>query len=236
MKELRKETEGLIGLRLSEQQVARLQAYADELAAWNQRFSLTAISEPEKIRIKHFLDSFTPYLVMKNLPGRRVIDIGTGAGFPGIPLKILLPEIEVILVDSIGKKTAFCEHIVRHLGLEGIQVVRERVERLGQDQTFREQFDWAIARAVAHLSTLSEYLLPLVKVNGKMLAMKGAQGPQEAQEAENALSMLGGDLQQVLEIKLPGVVEHRYLITILKKASTPDQYPRRVGIPGKRPL
>lgn len=236
MKELIKETEGFIGLRLSEQQVARLQAYADELSEWNQRFSLTAISDPEKIRIKHFLDSFTPYLVMKNLSGRRVIDIGTGAGFPGIPLKILLPEIEVILVDSIGKKTAFCEHIVRHLGLEGIQVVRERVERLGQDQAFREQFDWAIARAVAHLSTLSEYLLPLVKVNGKMLAMKGAQGPQEAQEAENALSMLGGDLQQVQEIKLPGVVEHRYLITILKKASTPDKYPRRVGIPGKRPL
>ena len=174
-----------------------LQAYEKELDKWNKRFSLTAIHEPEQIRIKHFLDSFSPMLVIKNTPIRSLIDIGTGAGFPGIPLKILLPDLELILVDSVTKKTDFCQHVVDHLGLKGVQVIQDRVERLARHESYREKFDWAVARAVAQLPTLSEYLLPFVKVGGKMLAMKGDQGPFEAQKAAAAISMLGGELEQV---------------------------------------
>ena len=186
--------------------------------------------------MKHFLDSFSPYLVFQNTPINRVIDIGTGAGFPGIPLKILLPDTEVILVDSINKKTEFCQHIIDSLKLKGIQVVQDRVERLAREFDFRERFDWAVARAVAKLPTLSEYMLPFVKVGGSMLAMKGDQGPFEAQKAHQAVSMLGGKLTQVKKITLPGVTEDRFLITIEKKATTPEKYPRRVGVPGKKPL
>lgn len=236
MENLKQETQDLIGITLSSYQLSLLDMYRQELDDWNDRFNLTAIHEPEKIRIKHFLDSFSPYLVIKNTPIKRLIDIGTGAGFPGIPLKIILPETEVVLVDSINKKTNFCQHIINILNLKGIQVIQDRVERLARDEQFRESFDWAVARAVAKLSTLSEYLLPFVKIGGNMLAMKGEQGPFEAQKAHRAVSLMGGELSQVKKLTLPGVTEDRFLITIEKKASTPEKYPRRVGIPSKKPL
>jgi 16S rRNA (guanine527-N7)-methyltransferase len=236
METLQQETQDLIGITLSSYQLSLLERYGQELDEWNKRYNLTAIHEPEKIRVKHFLDSFSPYLVFQNTPINRVIDIGTGAGFPGIPLKILLPDTEVVLVDSINKKTEFCQHIIDSLKLKGIQVVQDRVERLAREFDFRERFDWAVARAVAKLPTLSEYMLPFVKVGGSMLAMKGDQGPFEAQKAHQAVSMLGGELTQVKKITLPGVTEDRFLITIEKKATTPEKYPRRVGVPGKKPL
>jgi 16S rRNA (guanine527-N7)-methyltransferase len=236
MEEIVRETRDLVGITLTSFQISLLHTYMKELDVWNERFNLTAIHEPDKIRVKHFLDSFSPLLVMKGTPTRRLIDVGTGAGFPGIPLKIILPETEVVLVDSVAKKTDFCRHIIAVLNLKGIQVIHDRVERLGRLEEYREKFDWAVARAVARMSTLSEYLLPLVKVGGKMLAMKGDQGPSEAQEALPALGLLGGDLQQVRKLILPGVTEDRYLITVSKKASTPEKYPRKSGIPAKRPL
>jgi len=236
MENLKQETQDLIGITLSSYQLSLLDRYRQELDEWNDRFNLTAIHEPEKIRIKHFLDSFSPYLVIKNTPLKRLIDIGTGAGFPGIPLKIILPETEVVLVDSINKKTEFCQHIINILNLKGIEVIQDRVERLARDEQFRESFDWAVARAVAKLSTLSEYLLPFVKIGGNMLAMKGDQGPFEAQKAHRAVSLMGGELSQVKKLTLPGVTEDRFLITIEKKASTPEKYPRRVGVPSKKPL
>ena len=236
MENLKQETQDLIGITLSSYQLSLLDMYRQELDDWNDRFNLTAVHEPEKIRIKHFLDSFSPYLVIKNTPIKRLIDIGTGAGFPGIPLKIILPETEVVLVDSINKKTNFCQHIINILNLKGIQVIQDRVERLARDEQFRESFDWAVARAVAKLSTLSEYLLPFVKIGGNMLAMKGEQGPFEAQKAHRAVSLMGGELSRVKKLTLPGVTEDRFLITIEKKASTPEKYPRRVGIPSKKPL
>ncbi|NQS91477.1 MAG: 16S rRNA (guanine(527)-N(7))-methyltransferase RsmG, partial [Chloroflexi bacterium] len=149
MHTLKKDTQDLIGITLSPYQISLLKSYEQELDKWNDRFSLTAIHEPEKIRVKHFLDSFSPYLVMKNTPINKIIDIGTGAGFPGIPLKILFPETEVVLVDSVNKKTDFCQHIIQQLNLQGIQVIQDRVERLAREVKFRESFDWAIARAVA---------------------------------------------------------------------------------------
>lgn len=226
----------MIGIKLSAQQLELLEEYEKELQVWNQRMSLTAIDESDQIRTKHFLDSFSSLLVMRNTALKSLIDIGTGAGFPGIPLKIILPETEVLLVDSVHKKTDFCRHIIDHLQLKGINVVHDRVERLGRDSRYREQFDWGVARAVAQLSTLAEYLLPFVRIGGKMLAMKGEQGPFEAQKAATALGLLGGELQAVKKVTLPGVTEERFLITIAKKAVTPDKYPRRVGVPGKKPL
>ena len=236
METLQQETQDLIGITLNSYQLSLLERYGQELDEWNERYNLTAIHEPDKIRVKHFLDSFSPYLVFQNTPVNRVIDIGTGAGFPGIPIKILLPDTEVVLVDSINKKTEFCQHIIDSLELKGIQVVQDRVERLAREFDFREKFDWAVARAVAKLPTLSEYMLPFVKVGGSMLAMKGDQGPFEAQKAHQAVSMLGGELTQVKKIILPGVTEDRFLITIEKKARTPENDPRRVGLPGKKPL
>lgn len=236
MKKLKADTQNLIGITLSQYQISLLEEYQRELQIWNDRFNLTAIHEPEKIQTKHFLDSFSTFLVMKKTSVKRIIDIGTGAGFPGIPLKILFPETEMVLVDSVGKKTDFCQHIVDHLDLEGVEVVHDRVEQLARQATFREKFDWAVARAVANLSTLAEYMLPFVRIGGSMLAMKGDQGPFEAQQAQQAVSVLGGELQQVKRVTLPGVTEDRFLITIGKNAITPEKYPRRVGVPSKRPL
>jgi 16S rRNA (guanine527-N7)-methyltransferase len=236
MEKLKADTQDLIGITLSPYQISLLEDYQMELQLWNERFNLTAIHEPEKIHTKHFLDSFSTLLVMKETSLKRIIDIGTGAGFPGIPLKILFPETEMVLVDSVGKKTDFCQHIVDHLDLKGVEVIHDRVERLARLDTFREKFDWAVARAVANLSTLSEYMLPFVRVGGAMLAMKGDQGPFEAQQAQQAVSVLGGELQQVKRVTLPGVTEDRFLITIGKNAITPEKFPRRVGVPSKRPL
>jgi len=236
MDTLKKETQDLIGLTLSSYQLSLLETYQQELNEWNSRYNLTAIHDPEKIRVKHFLDSFSPYLVLKNNTPTYIIDIGTGAGFPGIPLKILLPKTDVLLVDSNHKKTEFCQHIITSLGLSGIHVIHERVERLAKDEVYRERFDWAIGRAVAQLSTLCEYMLPFVKMGGSILAMKGDQGPAEVQQAQQAIDILGGELNQVKKVNLPGVTEDRYLITVVKKASTPEKYPRRVGVPNKKPL
>jgi len=236
MDKLKLETKELIGITLSPYQLSLFEEYEQQLDSWNERYSLTAIHDPEKVRIKHFLDSFSPMLVMKNTPVHKIIDIGTGAGFPGIPLKILLPETEVVLVDSVNKKTEFCNHIIDRLKLKGISAIHDRVENLARESDFREQFDWAVARAVAQLATLSEYMLPFVKVGGRMLAMKGDQGPIETQKAAPAIGLLGGELQQVKRLTLPGVTEDRFLIMIEKKATTPEKYPRRVGVPSKKPL
>jgi 16S rRNA (guanine527-N7)-methyltransferase len=231
-----KETRDLIGISLSSYQLALLEEYQRELDLWNQHHSLTAITDPEMIRVKHFLDSFSAWRVMNNTPHKNLIDIGTGAGFPGIPLKILLPDTQVVLVDSVSKKTDFCQHIVEKLQLKGIEVIQDRVERLAREEEYRERFDWAVARAVSQLDTLSEYMLPFVKIGGRMLAMKGDQGPSEVQRAQAAVKLLGGELSQVQRLTLPGVAEERYLITVEKKVSTPDKYPRRVGVPNKKPL
>lgn len=236
MEKLKAATLELTGIALSSYQISLLEEYERELQRWNERFNLTAIHDPDKIRVKHFLDSFSSLLVINGTPVKRLIDIGTGAGFPGIPLKILLPETEMVLVDSVGKKTDFCQHIVDRLKLQGVRVIHDRVERLAREGEFREKFDWAVARAVARLSTLAEYMLPFVKVGGGMLAMKGDQGPFEAQQAHQALSVLGGELRQVKKITLPGVTEDRFLITVGKRVTTPEEYPRRVGVPGKKPL
>ena len=236
MKDLSQQARALIGLQLNRAQLAALDTYERELLSWNARFNLTAIDDPKKIRTKHFLDSLTCLLAMRNAPMERVIDIGTGAGFPGIPLKIICPNMRLTLVESVGKKAAFCQHIVEILRLRDVEVLPERAEAVGLSTAHRESYDWALARAVATMSTLMEYLLPLVRVGGRALAMKGEGGPAEAQAAEGAMRLLGGHLQQLLPVTLPGVEDQRYLIIVEKMAATPDRYPRRTGLPTKKPL
>ena len=236
MKELAQHIRALLGIQVTPAQSNALARYEQELQLWNEQFNLTAIRDSQQIHIKHFLDSISCMLVMRETPMQRVIDIGTGAGFPGIPLKILNPGIALTLVESVGKKANFCRHIVNELGLEQVEVIQGRAEELGQDLKHRQRYDWAVARAVALMPVLVEYLLPLVRVGGAALAMKGESAPVEAHKAERATTLLGGHLRKLVPVTLPGVVEERYLVVIDKVAATPIGYPRRVGIPAKKPL
>jgi 16S rRNA (guanine527-N7)-methyltransferase len=236
MDSLIRDAQTLFNVHLTARQVMALVNYERELIEWNQKFNLTAIRDSESIRVKHFLDSFSCVLAWKGNPPLRLADIGTGAGFPGIPLKIIYPHVQLTLVESVGKKVTFCKHIVEMLGLENVQVIQSRAEDIGQKPEHRECYDWVVARAVANLNVLSEYLLPLVKVSGHMLAQKGESGPAEAQSAEKAMKLLGGKLKQLIPVHLPGVADDRYLVLVEKVAATPPKYPRKAGIPMKTPL
>ncbi|MCI0520514.1 MAG: 16S rRNA (guanine(527)-N(7))-methyltransferase RsmG [Chloroflexi bacterium] len=236
MKELARAASALAGVQLTASQMAALALFEKELLDWNARFNLTAIDDPAKIRVKHFLDSFTCLAVMRERGMERVIDVGTGAGFPGLPLKIVCPAMQLTLVESVGKKAEFCRHIAATLGLENVTVLTGRAEEVGRMAAHRERYDWALARAVALLPALAEYLLPLVRVGGTALAMKGESAPAEAHAAERALRLLGGRLNRLAAVTLPGVADGRYLVVMDKIAATPPQYPRRVGMPVKKPL
>ena len=236
MENLKQAVQQLIGVTLTSRQLASFERYELDLLEWNERFNLTAIREAEGIRTKHFLDSLTCWLVMKDAPPGRLADIGTGAGFPGIPLKILLPNIQLTLVESVGKKVDFLRHTVQSLGLDRVDILQARAEELGLDRNHRERYDWVVARAVANLTTLAEYLLPLTRLGGAILAQKGETGPAETHAAQHAIHILGGRLRNLHKINLPGIVEDRYLIVIDKIATTPTGYPRRVGLPAKKPI
>jgi 16S rRNA (guanine527-N7)-methyltransferase len=236
MEKLKQEAKTLLGITLTARQLSAFQRYEEELLDWNSRFNLTAIRDVEGIRSKHFLDSLSCLLALRDNPPARLIDIGTGAGFPGIPLKIYIKEMRLTLVESVGKKAEFCRHIVEVLKLDNVDVVQARAEEIGQNPRHREQYDWAVARAVANMPALMEYLLPLVKVGGAVLSQKGENGPAEAHSAEKATRMMGGRLRQLHPVALPGVADERYLIVVDKVAATPPQYPRRVGVPAKTPL
>src|SRR5512139_1515943 len=236
MEKLVQDASRLFNVNITGRQVIAFHTYEKELLEWNRKFNLTAIRDSESIRTKHFLDSLSCILAWKATPPVRLIDVGTGAGFPGIPLKILYPNLRLTLVESVGKKAMFCQHIVRVLGLEHVNVIQARAEALGQTVQHREKYDWAVARAVANLNVLSEYLIPLVKVGGMVLAQKGESGPAEAQSAEKVMELLGGKLKQLIPVNLPGVADDRYLVMVDKVAATPPKYPRKPGIPMKQPL
>jgi 16S rRNA (guanine527-N7)-methyltransferase len=236
MESLARRAKELFHVQLNPAQLAALTTYERELLDWNRKFNLTALRDSDSIRTKHFLDSFSCALAWGARPPRRLVDVGSGAGFPGLPLKILYPRMSVTLIESVGKKAMFCEHIVRLLGLERVEVIKRRAEEVGCLPEHREQYEWAVARAVADMRVLAEYLLPLVKVGGTALALKGESGPPEANSAERAMRMLGGRLQQIIPLHLPGIVEERYLVLVQKAAATPPKYPRQAGMPMKRPL
>ena len=221
---------------LDEETVAKFQRYCDELMVWNERTNLTAILDPGDIEVQHFADSLA---VLQALPERsdlRIIDIGTGAGFPGIPIKLLMPDCRLTLVEAVGKKTDFLRHIVEVLRLGSVAVVRARVEELGRDPQFREAFDVATSRAVGELSILSEYALPVLRLGGRLIAQKGADLSAELAAATKAINTLGGKIGDAIPYELPGLEKARTLVVIDKIAPTPPNYPRRPGIPGKRPL
>lgn len=230
--------EGLqtLGFLLTNGQAAQFMRYQEMLLEWNQRFNLTAVRSPEGIQTRHFLDSLTCLLVTGDLNGRRLIDIGSGAGFPGLPLKIMQPDLALTLVESVGKKTTFLQAVVAELQLADVDILSARAEDLGQDPAYRAGYDWAVARAVAPLPVLLEYLLPFCRVGGAALAQKGVQAAGELAAAKHALAVLGGGAPRLTPVNLPGQENAGAIITVEKLRETPAEYPRRAGLPAKRPL
>lgn len=225
------------GIELSPLQLEQFDVFMRELLEWNQKFNLTAIRDEEGIEIKHFLDSLSVIMAFpEGWTPQSMIDIGTGAGLPGIPLKIIYPEARLTLVESVKKKAGFCEHIVQVLGLKDVIVSSARAEEIGQDPVHRERYDLALARAVAKMPVLVEYLLPLVNVGGLVVMQKSASAKEEAEASRNAIRLMGGKLETILPVKLPGVDDERYLVVLQKIKSTPAEFPRRVGIPAKSPI
>ena len=245
-----------LGLTLTKQELDAFQVYQRELAEWNQRFNLTAISDENQVQLRHFLDSLSCLLALNGgrlaTParvdgGRRIggtvrqmaskaIDVGTGPGFPGIPLKIVCPRLKLTLLEATGKKVTFLQHMVDVLNMKDVQIVHERAEQAGQSAAHREGYDLVLARAVADLSILAEYTLPLCRMGGQVIAQKGQDVQAEVMAAEHAITLLGGKLRHMIEVELAGLAESRNLVVIDKVARTPGNYPRRPGIPNKTPL
>lgn len=225
------------GLSLMPEQMEAFELYYRELIIWNERVSLTAIANYEEVQVKHFLDSLSCLQVLTSIPPQaRYIDIGAGAGFPGVPLKLVHPQIKLTLLEATGKKARFLEHIVAMLGLREVDIVRGRAEEVGQQPAHRERYEVALARAVAEMSILLEYALPLLTLGGMFVAQKGMEIEDEVEAAQAAMKLLGGQMKEVRAVHLPGLEAPRHLVVVEKVAPTPQKYPRRAGIPAKRPL
>lgn len=236
MRALQDYVQELTGEPLPSALQASFSTYQQELLDWNTRINLTAIREESEVEVKHFMDSLSLYPTLRKHKVTSLIDIGTGAGFPGIPLKILDPQLKLVLVESIEKKARFCQHILDTLQLQDAQVVVERAEAVGQNAAHREQYDCAVARAVAVLPVLLEYLLPLVRVGGIAIAQKSAAVEDELAQARNACAILGGVDMHVQQVTIPGLDAERNLVIVEKVKPTPATYPRRIGLPSKKPL
>lgn len=236
MTTLQQQAADLFGLQISGAQLAAFDTLAAELADWNQRINLTTITDPDEVRIRHFLDSLSLAAVVDFVDGAQVMDVGTGAGLPGLALAICFPQIHVVLNDATGKKLRFCQHVIDTLKLTNVSTLHARAEEAGQMKAHRERYDLVVARAVARLPGLVEYLLPLATVGGLCIAMKGQTAYVEAEDASEAIRVLGGQLDDIIEIDLPDVDDPHYLVLINKIRPTPRAYPRRPGIPTREPL
>ena len=222
------------GIELTPAQLDAFEVYYRELVEWNARFNLTAITEREQVIVKHFLDSLSVALALRpNVPS--LIDIGSGAGFPGLPLKIAFPALRVTLIDSTGKKVEFLKHLIAELNLRDATALHARAEELAHQPAHREKYATAVARAVGDLTTLLEYALPFVRVGGVFIAQKGIDVDEEVRRAARATRELGGRLREVVPVQLPGL-EPRHLIVVEKIAATPGKYPRAAGAPKKKPI
>ncbi len=225
------------GLDLSPEQMEAFELYYHELLIWNEKVNLTAITSYEEVQVKHFLDSLSCLQVLAAFPAEMsCIDIGAGAGFPGLPVKIARPAMRLTLLDATGKKVEFLRQMVALLGLSGAEVVKARAEEAGRRPEYREGFQVALARAVGDLAVLVEYALPLLELDGVFVAQKGRDVEREVEAAEPAVNILGGRIQEVRAVRLPGLESPRHLVVVRKVFPTPPAYPRRPGIPGKRPL
>lgn len=224
------------GIDLSSQQLQQFDTYYRKLIEWNEKVNLTAITDQEAVYFKHFYDSLTLGFFYDFSQPTTLCDVGAGAGFPSLPLKICFPDIKVTIVDSLNKRVHFLNLLIADLGLENVKVYHDRAETFGREPAFRESFDVVTARAVAKLPILCEYCLPLVRKGGDFLAMKGASVESELHQSEHAFQVLGGDLDSVETLTIPGEKSMRHIIRISKRQSTPAIYPRKPGTPNKRPL
>ncbi|MCG0275100.1 MAG: 16S rRNA (guanine(527)-N(7))-methyltransferase RsmG [Thermosediminibacteraceae bacterium] len=223
------------GIELNSKEAQILGDFKEEVLKWNTKVNLTTIVEEEQFIVKHIIDSL---MILKNIHvphGAKLVDVGTGAGFPGIPLKVVRKDLQVTLIDSSRKKTEFLKFAVKKLNLDKTNVLCARAESAGKSDEFREKYDIAVARAVSALNILSELCLPLVKVEGIFIAMKGEDPYGEIEDAEGAIKVLGGKILEVIPYELPGGIKRR-LIVVKKVENTPDKYPRREGVPEKRPI
>ncbi len=225
-----------IGAHLSDIQAKQIADYAALLMEWNTKINLTAITDADAILKLHFVDALTLLSVLPSTPGLRLIDVGTGAGFPGLPVKIARPDLDVTVIDGTAKKIAFCAEVIRTLNLERAQALHTRSEDLAHDAAHRERYDLVVARAVAALPVLAEYLLPFARPGGLVIAMKGSAAEQEVQDARNAIRILGGGSPTMHPVRLPGLPDKRALIVIEKHAPTAARYPRPAGAPRSAPL
>lgn len=223
-----------IDIEFNDKQLDQFYEYMNLLLEWNKKINLTAIIEVEEIILKHFIDSLT---INKYIgENKTLVDVGTGAGFPGIPLKIYRPDLKVTLVDSLNKRINFLNEVISKLDLKDINTVHKRIEDFGKDKKYRESFDYVTARAVANLTTLSEYLIPISKVNGKCICMKGNDIEEEVNSSKNAINLLGGKINKIDYFELPNSDISRNIIVIDKIKETPNKYPRKAGLPSKEPL
>lgn len=222
------------GITFNEEQLELFFKYMNLLIEWNKKMNLTAIIDLKEIIIKHFIDSLTILNFIKDK--KNLVDVGTGAGFPGIPLKIMDQNIEIVLVDSLNKRINFLNEVIKELDLENIKAIHSRVEEFGKNVQYREKFDIATSRAVANLSVLSEYLIPLVKINGECICMKGAEIEAEVNNSQKAIEVLGGNIENIVSFELPKTDMKRNIIIIEKIRKTPNKYPRKSGTPAKEPI
>ena len=225
-----------LGFLLTDRQKEQYERYFELLVEWNEKINLTAITEKDEVYLKHFYDSIAPILqgLIENQP-IRLLDIGAGAGFPSLPMKILFPELDVTIIDSLNKRINFLHLLAEELGLSGVHFYHGRAEDFAQDKAFRAQFDLVTARAVARMQVLSELTIPYLKVGGRLLALKASNAPEELEEAKNALNLLFSKVEDNLQYELPNG-DPRYITVVEKKKETPNKYPRKAGMPNKRPL
>ena len=223
-----------INIVFTEEQLQKFYQYMNLLIEWNEKINLTAIVEPKEIILKHFIDSLT---IIKYIePNKSVIDIGTGAGFPGIPVKIMREDLDITLLDSLNKRIHFLNEVIQKLELKNITAIHARIEEFAKNKQYREAFDVATSRAVANLTTLSEYMLPMVELKGMAICMKGSEINEEISKSKNSIKLLGGKIDKIEEFTLPKSDNRRNLILIKKERQTPGKYPRKPGIPSKEPL
>ena len=225
-----------LGFPLTDRQKEQYERYFELLVEWNEKINLTAITDKDEVYLKHFYDSIAPILqgLIENQP-IRLLDIGAGAGFPSLPMKILFPELDVTIIDSLNKRINFLHLLAEELGLSGVHFYHGRAEDFAQDKAFRAQFDLVTARAVARMQVLSELTIPYLKVGGRLLALKASNAPEELEEAKNALNLLFSKVEDNLQYELPNG-DPRYITIVEKKKETPNKYPRKAGMPNKRPL
>lgn len=226
------------GFKLSSKQKEQFATYYNKLIEFNKKVNLTRITDKNEVYLKRFFDSITPLLEFSDLfkGEKSLCDVGAGAGFPSLPIKILCPDLSITIVDSLGKRLKFLDELVSDLSLDKVTLVHSRAEDAGQNKNLREKFDLVTGRAVARMSVLSEYCLPLAKVDGYLVALKGPKAQDELAEAKNAIEVLGGSVKEVKELTLPDTDDERTLIVVKKVKATPKKYPRQAGTPNRKPL